>query len=90
MWTIGTPTFRCRHEVIVNLPAVIASTKEISVKARLSSRAVTTQDIGVALMLITENNFTSEVAVANIMTETPKLIARAISTDDHVTGLCDE
>ena len=25
MWTIGTPTFRCRHEVIVNLPAVTAS-----------------------------------------------------------------
>ena len=25
MWTIGTPTFRCRHEVIVNLPAVSAS-----------------------------------------------------------------
>ena len=24
MWTIGTPTFRCRHEVIVNLPAVDA------------------------------------------------------------------
>ena len=24
MWTIGTPTFRCRHEVIVNLPAVSA------------------------------------------------------------------
>ena len=24
MWTIGTPTFRCRHEVIVNLPAVTA------------------------------------------------------------------
>ena len=24
MWTIGTPTFRCRHEVIVNLPAVNA------------------------------------------------------------------
>ena len=22
MWTIGTPTFRCRHEVIVNLPQV--------------------------------------------------------------------
>ena len=22
MWTIGTPTFRCRHEVIVNLPGV--------------------------------------------------------------------
>ena len=25
MWTIGTPTFRARHEVIVNLPAVSAS-----------------------------------------------------------------
>jgi len=25
MWTIGTPTFRCRHEVIVNLPAITAS-----------------------------------------------------------------
>ena len=25
MWTIGTPTFRCRHEVIVNLPAVTAA-----------------------------------------------------------------
>ena len=25
MWTIGTPTFRCRHEVIVNLPAVSAA-----------------------------------------------------------------
>ena len=25
MWTIGTPTFRARHEVIVNLPAVTAS-----------------------------------------------------------------
>ena len=25
MWTIGTPSFRCRHEVIVNLPAVSAS-----------------------------------------------------------------
>ena len=25
MWTVGTPTFRCRHEVIVNLPAVNAS-----------------------------------------------------------------
>ena len=25
MWTCGTPTFRCRHEVIVNLPAVSAS-----------------------------------------------------------------
>ena len=25
MWTVGTPTFRCRHEVIVNLPAVTAS-----------------------------------------------------------------
>jgi len=24
MWTCGTPTFRCRHEVIVNLPAVDA------------------------------------------------------------------
>lgn len=24
MWTCGTPTFRCRHEVIVNLPAVSA------------------------------------------------------------------
>ena len=24
MWTIGTPTFRCRHEVIANLPAVDA------------------------------------------------------------------
>ena len=24
MWTCGTPTFRCRHEVIVNLPAVTA------------------------------------------------------------------
>ena len=24
MWTIGTPTFRARHEVIVNLPAVTA------------------------------------------------------------------
>ena len=24
MWTIGTPTYRCRHEVIVNLPAVDA------------------------------------------------------------------
>ena len=24
MWTIGTPTFRCRHEGIVNLPAVTA------------------------------------------------------------------
>ena len=24
MWTIGTPTYRCRHEVIVNLPAVTA------------------------------------------------------------------
>lgn len=24
MWTCGTPTFRCRHEVIVNLPAVNA------------------------------------------------------------------
>ena len=24
MWTIGTPTYRCRHEVIVNLPAVSA------------------------------------------------------------------
>ena len=24
MWTIGTPTFRCRHETIVNLPAVNA------------------------------------------------------------------
>ena len=25
MWTCGTPTFRCRHEVIVNLPAVDAA-----------------------------------------------------------------
>ena len=25
MWTIGTPSFRCRHEVIVNLPAVTAA-----------------------------------------------------------------
>ena len=25
MWTVGTPTFRCRHEVIVNLPAVSAA-----------------------------------------------------------------
>ncbi len=25
MWTIGTPTFRARHEVIVNLPAVSAA-----------------------------------------------------------------
>ena len=25
MWTIGTPTFRARHEVIVNLPAVTAA-----------------------------------------------------------------
>jgi len=25
MWTIGTPSFRCRHEVIVNLPSVDAS-----------------------------------------------------------------
>ena len=25
MWTIGTPSFRCRHEVIVNLPAVSAA-----------------------------------------------------------------
>ena len=25
MWTIGTPTFRARHEVIVNLPAVSAT-----------------------------------------------------------------
>ena len=25
MWTIGTPTFRCRHEVIVNLPGVDAA-----------------------------------------------------------------
>ena len=25
MWTIGTPTSRCRHEVIVNLPAVTAA-----------------------------------------------------------------
>ena len=25
MWTVGTPTFRCRHEVIVNLPAVTAA-----------------------------------------------------------------
>jgi len=25
MWTVGTPSFRCRHEVIVNLPAVDAS-----------------------------------------------------------------
>jgi len=25
MWTIGTPTFRARHEIIVNLPAVTAS-----------------------------------------------------------------
>ena len=25
MWTIGTPTFRCRHEVIVNLPGVHAA-----------------------------------------------------------------
>ena len=25
MWTVGTPTFRCRHEVIVNLPAITAS-----------------------------------------------------------------
>jgi len=24
MWTVGTPSFRCRHEVIVNLPAVDA------------------------------------------------------------------
>ena len=24
MWTVGTPTFRCRHEVIVNLPAITA------------------------------------------------------------------
>ena len=24
MWTVGTPTFRCRHEVIANLPAVDA------------------------------------------------------------------
>jgi DNA polymerase-1 len=24
MWTIGTPTFRCRHEVIANLPSVDA------------------------------------------------------------------
>ena len=24
MWTIGTPSFRCRHEVIVNLPSVSA------------------------------------------------------------------
>ena len=24
MWTCGTPTFRCRHEVIVNLPAINA------------------------------------------------------------------
>ena len=24
MWTVGTPTSRCRHEVIVNLPAVTA------------------------------------------------------------------
>ena len=22
MWTIGTPTFRCRHEVVANLPSV--------------------------------------------------------------------
>ena len=25
MWTIGTPTFRCRHEVIANLPSVDAT-----------------------------------------------------------------
>ena len=25
MWTIGTPTFRARHEVIVNLPAITAA-----------------------------------------------------------------
>jgi len=25
MWTIGTPSFRCRHEVIVNLPSVDAT-----------------------------------------------------------------
>jgi len=25
MWTIGTPSFRCRHEVIVNLPSVNAT-----------------------------------------------------------------
>ena len=25
MWTIGTPSFRCRHETIVNLPAVTAA-----------------------------------------------------------------
>ena len=24
MWTVGTPTFRCRHEVVVNLPAITA------------------------------------------------------------------
>jgi len=30
MWTIGTPTFRCRHEVIANLPSVeVAYGKEM-------------------------------------------------------------